>query len=164
MKGILKTLIERIVDKSEVRVDRDLMSHHVHIDDKMALKLALYEEISTNFAKEVSELETLAAQKRAWETEFAVKQAEQEKREKLHEIEFATKRDTLEAAIRMETDEDKRKMMQTGVENIALQEKVKYLEGELKFYRDMAKDSTSAVNETLKTAFQNKPMVTINNS
>lgn len=125
--------------------------------------MEIRQTISEQYREEVEKLEQLGAQRRQFEADKEVSQAELASDRKLMEIDLATKRDTLEAAIKMETDEEKRKLMQTAVENVALKEKIEYLQNELAFHREMSKDSSKAVNDTLRTAFQNPAKVVIEN-
>lgn len=162
--SLLKTIVEKIVSNVETiqSTHSDLMSVRFS-SPKETLTMKIYQTISEQYRDEVEKLEKLAAERRQFETDKEVSKAELARDRKLMELDLATKRDTLEMAIKIETDEEKRKLMQTAVENVTLKEKIDYLQNELSFYREMSKDSSKAVNDTLRTAFQNPAKVVIEN-
>lgn len=160
--SIIKTIVEKILSKVEVSRD----AHHYSITSKFsspkdALMNDILAEITSTYRDEVERPEDFGKERREWAAQQEVAKAELTRDRKLMELDLATKRDTLEQAIRIETDEQKRSLMQTAVENVTLKEKITYLEKELEFHRGLSKDSTTAVNETLRTAFQNQPSVTV---
>lgn len=162
--SLLRTIVEKIVSKVEITQSLDRFTAQARFTSpKDALITEIYHTISEQYREEVEKLEQQAAERRQFEADKEIAKAELARDRKLMELDLATKRDTLETAIKMETDEEKRKLMQTAVENVALKEKVDYLQNELSFYREMSKDSSKAVNDTLRTAFQNPAKVVIEN-
>lgn len=164
MNNIIHTILEKLQGNLEATLNHYDRGYSIRFkaDDPAVFKLLLADAVTKTCQAEIKELETMEGKRREWETQNSIAKAELARDRKLMELDLATKRGLLAQAIKVETDEEKRALMQTAVENVALKEKIAYLEGELSFYRNMARESSSAVNETLKTAFTNQPAVTIN--
>lgn len=157
----IESLIDKVLKNSEVkRVDNfSTMGFELRLKPEDHLRQMLRDDFATEFER----LESLAKERKEFELEKEILLKQVEKERKVMEIELKSQADVLEKAIRLETDADRKVLMEVAVENTALKEKVKFLEAELETARKTSKTAVDSLAETLKTAFQHQPQVTINN-
>lgn len=178
--SFIQTLVDHILKNAEVKVSESYYDMQLHMKLRPEDHIRAY--LSEQFHDEFAHLNSLAEDRAKFEEQklehdrllaakykhltldFEVKERELQRDQKIGEIKLTEKLATLELALDQETDDQKKMNMQTAVENIALKDKIAYLETELTFARKMSSDVVGGMTDTLKTAFQNQPTVTVNNA
>lgn len=168
----MKNIIDKILDRLKGGViiksyeDQINMEKCLKADPETLTRWVLERHIKEELYDEIEELEKrerdIIKRENEIKNTLEIKEKELEHKGKMAEMEVDNLKKTLEASIRAETDEDKKEIMKTGLENIQLKEKITFLEEALKEAKISADRANNSLADTLKTAFSNQPNVVIN--